>query len=138
MSERVFSSPEELKAHYAAIQRRFATAGPPPKKTKQEIETERIKTLIEKYRLFAYKPARRTAISIWEEVAAETGLTVELLKSHRRHPTISHARFKVWSRLQVECPHMSLPAIGKMSGHDHTSVLHGIRRYREMQAAKAT
>jgi hypothetical protein len=58
-----------------------------------------------------------------------TGLTLPVLFSSRRKQELCHARFLVWTLAYDFCPHLSMPQIGRMSGHkDHTTILHGVRQ----------
>jgi len=72
-------------------------------------------------------PARHRII---REVCHKHGLDVEHVLSDRRTRPLVEARVECYCRLYVECPEMSLPAIGRaMGGRDHTTVLHSIRKY---------
>ena len=76
---------------------------------------------------------RRTAKEVMSGVAAQHGLQFSDLLSVRRHRKLSHIRFEAIYKAYVHCPHMSMPAIGRaLGGRDHTSILHAIRRYCEM------
>lgn len=73
------------------------------------------------------------ATRIIEEVASVWGLKAKDLTSKGRTRYVAWARFEACYRLRTECPWLSLPAIGvRLGGRDHTSVLHGIRRYQEL------
>ncbi len=64
---------------------------------------------------------------ILREVAAKHGLTAAEILSARRDKTVVLARQETIWRLSKETS-MSLPAIGKKMGRDHTTVLYSIRR----------
>lgn len=75
---------------------------------------------------------RKTASQILAEVAARHKLTVADLTGPSRQVRYAHPRMETYFEIYVQCPHMSLPAIGRvMGGRDHTSVLSGIRRHCE-------
>ena len=77
--------------------------------------------------ILVIKPARHRII---REVCDKHGLDVEHVLSDRRTRPLVEARIECYCRLYVECPEMSLPAIGRaMGGRDHTTVLHSIRKY---------
>ena len=60
---------------------------------------------------------------IIREVAAISGISVELILSQRRTAPLVKARaFAMW-RAAVEAPHFSLTQIGRRFGKDHTSIL---------------
>ena len=77
--------------------------------------------------ILVLKPSHRKII---REVCDKHGLDVEHVLSDRRTRPLVEARIECYCRLYVECPEMSLPAIGRaMGGRDHTTVLHSIRKY---------
>lgn len=70
--------------------------------------------------------------ALWREIIAyvciKTEVTIERLKSNRRHADIVRARHIAYWTL-YNFTKDSLPAIGlKMGGRDHTTILHGRRR----------
>lgn len=72
---------------------------------------------------------------ILAEVALQTGFTVDEIKSARRAKALCMARHFVFWRAKTETL-LSLPEIGRRVGHrDHTTVLHGIRRFDAALAA---
>lgn len=77
--------------------------------------------------------------SILREVAAKHGFTVPEMLSARQDRKLAAARQEAMWRMSKETT-MSLPAIGRRLGRDHSTVLYGIRaherRLRE-RAAKA-
>lgn len=75
---------------------------------------------------------RKTASHVLAEVASRHRLTVAELVGPSRQVRYAHPRMDAYFEIYVQCPHMSLPAIGKLiGGRDHTSVLSGIRRHCE-------
>lgn len=63
------------------------------------------------------------------EVAAKHGFTVCEMESARRNRKLVNARHEAMWRMHKETS-ASLPMIGKvLGGKDHTTILHGIRRY---------
>ena len=77
------------------------------------------------------RDARRPAARIIEEVAKMSGLTVGDIKGHIRDRHIVKARhFAMW-RCRGETD-LSLPALGReFGGRDHTTILHGVRRWEQ-------
>lgn len=71
-------------------------------------------------------PARRPVRDIAIEVSAETGIPVADIYGRSRRAPIVRARRMVWQRARSQG--LSLPQIGRTTGHDHTTVLHGLRR----------
>lgn len=72
---------------------------------------------------------------IIRQVAEEFGLTVDELKSPERTRRVAYPRFKAMYRLKTETE-LSLPAIGRrLGGRDHTTVLHGVRKWAAMSEA---
>ncbi|MCA0358715.1 MAG: hypothetical protein LCH78_18025 [Proteobacteria bacterium] len=67
-------------------------------------------------------------------IASTYGVSVANLVGPARHKAISHARqHAMW--LMHQQPHLSMPQIGKfLGGRDHTTILHGIRRYEQRMA----
>lgn len=76
---------------------------------------------------------RRSAKEVMSGVAVEHGLQFSDFLSIRRTRKLSHIRFEAIYKAYVHCPHISLPGIGRiLGGMDHTSCLHALRRYCEM------
>ena len=73
---------------------------------------------------------RKTANQVLAEVAARHKLTVAQLVGPSRQYHYAHPRMEAYFEIYVQCPHMSLPAIGRLiGGRDHTSILSGLRRH---------
>lgn len=77
----------------------------------------------------------------WRRIILETAIKhnimpAEMLSAQRAYKLVI-ARHEVMYRMKTETT-MSLPAIGRRLGKDHTTVLHGVRRHIErMEAANA-
>lgn len=67
--------------------------------------------------------------AIFEAVAAETGIPVRFLTGEIKRPNVVRARHLVWFIARREG--FSLAEIARVTGHDHTSVRHGIRKEQE-------
>lgn len=65
---------------------------------------------------------------ITDEVLAKHGLAYAVAFGHQRSPALVVCRQEVFYRLAHETS-LSLPAIGRRFGRDHTTVLWGIRRH---------
>lgn len=74
---------------------------------------------------------------IIEQVSDKYKCSVTLIKSAQRNKKICIPRFEFFWRSRNETEH-SLPTIGRFcGGKDHTTVIHAIRRYEQLQRAKA-
>lgn len=89
---------------------------------------------------------RRTIASVILDIASKHKLTPQKMLNGGRATLYSHPRQEAMFRAFVECPHASLPAIGRaFGGRDHTTILHGIRShgarigvtYKEAKAMRA-
>lgn len=68
---------------------------------------------------------------ILKEVCRKYGFSVLDIKSMRRQGPLVRARFEFMWRAKKETKR-SLPEIGRFLGKDHTTVLHGVRRFQDM------
>lgn len=75
---------------------------------------------------------RKPFVDVLKDVSRETGVPSRVLLGKRRMHYIVEARRLLWWRAAHECPHLSIADIGRRSNVDHTSVLHGLKRYAEM------
>jgi hypothetical protein len=75
---------------------------------------------------------RRPFADVLKDVSRETGVPSKVILGHRRMKYIVEARRLLWWRAAHECPHLSIADIGRRSNVDHTSVLHGLKRYAEL------
>jgi len=75
----------------------------------------------------AEKIVRKSARDVITETASRYGLTLKDMQSPRRTNAYARPRQEAYFEAYVQCPHMSLPAIGAMlGGRDHTTIRHGI------------
>lgn len=73
---------------------------------------------------------RKTISQVIEEVARRNRVDVRALMSRRRPTVLVLPRQEAMFEAYVQCPHSSMPMIGKiMDGRDHTTILHGIRAH---------
>jgi chromosomal replication initiation ATPase DnaA len=143
----------ELSTHYAQVRKRIREGpAPKPKEPVKEpepaqildfvlyVNTEtKIRTLIEPKRDFILvvnncpwekiETTRRTFQQVLVDVSRETEVPAKMLMGKRRQKYIVEARRYFWHRVASECPHLSIADIARRSGCDHTSVLHGLKRY---------
>ena len=83
-------------------------------------------------------PARIPAREVLDFVADKYGLTFDDLCAARRTRDWARPRQMAMYAVHHLCPHMSLPAIGRMlGGRDHTTILHGIRKITSLIIADA-
>lgn len=70
-----------------------------------------------------------TAKGIMQQVAAEYGYTMMQLIRKDRHRPLVKARMEAVKRIYQQCPHLSLPQIGRLfGGRDHTTILHYVKK----------
>lgn len=72
----------------------------------------------------------QTLRSIAEQVAVKHDLSLADLKSASRMKPLARARFEYFARAHEAG--FSLPQIGRTMNRDHTTVLNGIRRHKEL------
>jgi len=70
---------------------------------------------------------------VLRDVSRETGVPSKVILGARRMAFIVEARRLLWWRAAHECPHLSIAEIGRRSNVDHTTVLHGLKRYAELK-----
>jgi hypothetical protein len=75
---------------------------------------------------------RKPFCDVLRDVSRETGVPSRVLLGKRRMHYIVEARRLLWWRAAQECPHLSIADIGRRSNVDHTSVLHGLKKYAEL------
>jgi len=103
----------------------------------EELTTKEHKAIIRDIVLVSEAPGPFQWRHIVEEVIAKHGCTYAQLVGRQRSRELVAARFEAYFRLSEETT-LSLPQIGRMlGGKDHTSVLHGIRKYRERNGVAA-
>lgn len=66
-----------------------------------------------------------------------SGLTEDQAMARHGCINVWQRRWSAWAALRFGCQ-MSFPAIGRRFGRDHTTILHGIRRYMAMIEANAS
>lgn len=72
--------------------------------------------------------------AIFNAVSAETGIPVRMLTGEVKRPNVVRARHLVWFIARREG--FSLVEIARVTGHDHTTVRHGILREQAARAAQ--
>lgn len=133
---REYASAEEMMAAYRARLRpkqpvvAVALVSPPEPAPEPEpeppVEASVLDQAISRYRLAYDSGLVTNSKRIILEVAQESGLTVNDLKSAARQRPLARARQRaMW--LIAKQTELSLPQIGKIFNRDHTTVLHAIR-----------
>jgi len=146
----------ELSTHYAQVRKRLRGEIPKPivaipPRPAPEPEPEQICEIVQELNNKAFarttvlgaqrfliggweplKSERRAFHDVLKDVSRETGVSVKVILGKRRMKFITEARRLLWWRVAHECPHLSIADIGRRSGVDHTSVLHGLKRYAEI------
>lgn len=75
---------------------------------------------------------RKTASLVLVEVARKHGFSSDQIIGQSRVAPLAAARQAAYYEIYTQCPHMSLPGIGRLlGGRDHTSVRHGVIRHCE-------
>jgi chromosomal replication initiation ATPase DnaA len=77
-------------------------------------------------------PGRSTVEAICRHVAEATEVAVKDLTGANRSPAAIRARWIAMRALRDRC--MPVVSIGKALGRDHTTVIHGLRRFDEIAA----
>lgn len=151
--------PKNAKAFYAGVRARLTQGRPIPKpivtKTHfvrlvryimsdaeaQANENTYLLTLarsIEAQELEMRPRSEPTLQWILHETAAKHGMTVPEIISARRDPELVNARHEYMWRAKRETS-KSLPQIGRAcGGRDHSTVLHGLRKYQERLSKEPT
>lgn len=75
---------------------------------------------------------RERRMAIIAEVAECHGLAVDDMTGTARTRDIVAARWEAMARIRTEFGD-TLPMIGRLFNRDHTTVVHGLKRYEEMQ-----
>ena len=70
--------------------------------------------------------------NITERCAVLTGIPSAEIKGTSRRPAVAHARFAVF--VACRAAGKSLPQIGHAFRKDHTTIMHGVRRSKEIAA----
>jgi len=90
-----------------------------------------IKPIDEAYEMSFKRTPVWIARSMLLEVAQQTGLTIQEVIGQQRNPNVVAARHYLMWRLRRETT-WSLPEIGRfLGGRDHTTVIHGIRKWEQ-------
>lgn len=80
------------------------------------------------------QPTGPSVRDILDVVAAVTGQTVAELVGPRRMRSVAQPRQLAYHLVKVLRSDLSLPAIGRvLGGRDHTSVMHGLRKFADMR-----
>jgi hypothetical protein len=75
-----------------------------------------------------FRPTKSAWITTATEIAAQAGLNVtELLAGSKKRP-YAIARWRAWRVMLDMSPNVSIAGVARISGHDHTTVLHGLAR----------
>lgn len=119
--------------HYAAVRARLNNAPPPPP---MAVRLQRRMYLLPKVRV---RPkvtygcpinllAPAAAATIIRLVALRTGVSADDIIGPRRHRPIAAARKAAIKLVHSHCPHLSMPAIGRIFHRDHTTILFSLGR----------
>lgn len=78
-------------------------------------------------------PAEQTE-AIIAEIAALHGIEPRAITGRRRTPRIVLARQHAYAEVKARRAHLSLPAVGRAFGRDHSTILGGIRAHEARMA----
>jgi chromosomal replication initiation ATPase DnaA len=78
-------------------------------------------------------PAEQTE-AIIAEIAALHGVEPRAITGRRRTPRIVLARQHAYAEVKARRAHLSLPAVGRAFGRDHSTILGGIRAHEARMA----
>lgn len=125
-------TPAEIKARKARL---WDRAGQPEKQDavkeyKLAYSTEEVPfiPLIK----FEGPPVRLPKATTWEilrEIAADTGVSIDEMRSACRKQVFSRARARAFYELASRRPELSWGEIGKALNKDHTTAIHGVRTW---------
>lgn len=149
----------ELQQRYAVTRKRLFNSPPPPPKPPatrpyrpvslvmiREQQRMKIRAQREAFEAQMWKDERAaiegateppsiTIREIADQVAQKHGVTVLEMRSIRRAPHLVDARYEAFWRCYRETD-KSLPQIGAaFGGRDHTTVMHGIKKFERMLGA---
>lgn len=126
--KRLFSAPAPLQMAAPAVKvEPVAEVAAEP----DRVTTKKRNAIIRDIILMSEAPGPFRWRHIVEEVIDKHGISFGQLIGRQRSRPLCAARFEAYYRLSQETT-LSLPQIGRaLGGKDHTSVLHGIRKYRE-------
>ncbi|WP_313044969.1 helix-turn-helix domain-containing protein [Brevundimonas sp.] len=72
---------------------------------------------------------RVTGRQVVDFIAERHGLTFQQMIGQQRVASVARPRQIAMYVMREVCPHLSLPAIGRiLGGRDHTTILHGVQR----------
>lgn len=156
-----FKSAEELFSHYDAVRARLRgprkppnvfyvprqpeeeKAAPEPSKAQREAypDVEKLPPLIINPTIAMppedFVPPPKTKIQ-WSEVVAVVERETKMRKADilgvRRTLVCIRPRHLLWALAYTCCPHLSVAEIGRRSGRDHTTILHGYKKGMEHPA----
>jgi chromosomal replication initiation ATPase DnaA len=83
--------------------------------------------------IISFKDIRASWLQVRDAACAEIGIKPDHLSSRVRTAPLALARHFVAYRIHLETK-LSIAGIGRLFKRDHTSILHGIRRMRALEA----
>ncbi len=125
------STYEGQAKHYAAVRARLSRPRNATLQIQPQYVAERPRVLYAPIDLLG-SPNWRTLLRF---VSLKTGVAEDRIMSRQRDAVSVHARFMTWSLMRRHLE-TSLPMISCRWGFDHTSALHGIRKFDSGQSLK--
>ena len=117
--------------HYAAVKARLSGPRNVPLQIQPQYVSQRPRVLYAPIDLLG-PPNWRTLLRL---ASLRTGVSEDRIMSRQRDVASVHARFMTWSLMRRHLE-ASLPMISARWGFDHSSALHGIRKYDSGQSLK--
>lgn len=75
---------------------------------------------------------RLTMVEVADEVADHYKFNREQLFTHHRNRIFAYPRFIAMLLISEHCLNKSYPVIGEFFGFDHTSIIHGVKRAKQL------
>lgn len=83
----------------------------------------------------SHEPSRQEWIDAARQAAKEAEVSHrEILVGERKH-RVARARWRAFQAILEQNPKLSVAGVGRISGFDHTTILHGLKRLEELRAA---
>ena len=135
-----FQTTDELQSHYRGVKSRIHLAGVrfAEEKRRPELEAQRRLVSHQQSLILGYFQTLLPWDRLVKHVEFRHGFTRRELLSRSKPTPLANARHELWW-LARQLYGLTYPQIAKKSDWDHTTVLHGVRRYgRKLAAGEVT
>lgn len=100
--------------------------------SKEEKSSQQLDLILSKYRQVGVHGTdpqiKGDAEQIIRDGAAASGFKVDDIRSNRRYRPLVKVRQALMGKVYVECPHLSVPQIGRKFNKDHSTVHHALMK----------